>query len=381
MNAMTINHGEVNEILEADATKAKRKKLFGALAAATALIGGGYFAYDGLVASRHVSTDNAYVGAYVAEVTPLVGGPVASVDVGDTQAVRRGDILVRLDDTDARLALAKAEAALGAAERRVRGLIANDQGLGAQVAAQSATGLKAAAQVAAAQSDVARTKIDLSRRQTLAADGSVSGEELTSAQNAHANAVAALRAAQAAQAEAAAGRDAARGAQGANSALIAGTSLTDNPEVAAARAARDQARVDLQRTVLRAPIDGIVTKRQVQIGQRVQPGASLMTIVPIDRAYVDANFKEIQLAKVKPGQTAEVVSDLYGKKIVYRGKVTGFSGGTGAAFAVVPAQNATGNWIKVVQRLPVRIELDPTQLRANPLRVGLSMNVNIDVSK
>ena len=380
MTATTLDHDTISEATEVPTSTTKRKKLFAGFAAATALVGGGYYAYDHFVGSRHVSTDNAYVGAYSAEVTPLVGGPVAAVDVGDTQAVRRGQVLVRLDDTDARLALAKAEAALGAAERKVRGLMANDQGLGAQVAAQNATRAKAAAQVASAQSDVTRTGIDLDRRKALAADGSVSGEELTTAQNAHANATAALKAAQAAQAEALAGRDAAIGAQGANSALISGASLADNPEVAAARAARDQARVDLQRTVLRAPVDGVVTRRQVQVGQRVQPGAGLMTIVPIERAYVDANFKEIQLAKVKPGQKAEIVSDLYGDKVVYHGRVAGFSGGTGAAFAVVPAQNATGNWIKVVQRVPVRIQLDPKELAAHPLRVGLSMEAEVDVS-
>ncbi|MEH3157448.1 MAG: HlyD family efflux transporter periplasmic adaptor subunit [Sphingomonas taxi] len=380
MNAMTINHADIDQSIKTSDNKARRRKLFAGFAAATALLGSGYFTYDALVASKHVATDNAYVGAYSAEVTPLVGGPVAAVEVEDTQRVRQGQVLVRLDDTDARLALARAEAALGAAERKVRGLIANDQGLGAQVTAQTANRAKAAALVAAAQADVTRTKIDLDRRKALAADGSVSGEELSTAQNAHANAVAALKAAEAGQAEALAGRDAALGAQGANSALIAGTSIGDNPEVAAARAMRDQARVDLDRTVIRAKVDGIVTRRQVQVGQRVQPGASLMTIVPVERAYVDANFKEIQLAKVKPGQKAEIVSDLYGKKVVYHGTVTGFSGGTGAAFAIVPAQNATGNWIKVVQRLPVRIALDPKELRDHPLRVGLSMDVDIKVA-
>jgi membrane fusion protein, multidrug efflux system len=381
MNAITIDQDSIAAAVGETATKAKRKKLFAGFAAATALVGGSYFAYDTLLGSKHVVTDNAYVGAYSAEVTPLVGGPVASVDVEDTQKVRRGQVLVRLDDTDARLALARAEAALGSAERKVRGYIANDQGLGAQVAAQAATQARAVAQVAAAKSDVERARIDLDRRQALAADGSVSGEELSTARNAHANALAALRAAQASQAAALAGRDAAIGTRGANAALISGTTVTDNPEVAAARAARDQARVDLARTVIRAPVDGVVTRRQVQVGQRVQPGASLMTVVPIERAYVDANFKEIQLAKVKPGQKAEIVSDLYGHKIVYHGRVAGFSGGTGAAFAVVPAQNATGNWIKVVQRLPVRIALDPAELRAHPLRVGLSMDVDIDVAE
>jgi membrane fusion protein (multidrug efflux system) len=163
--------------------------------------------------------------------------------------------------------------------------------------------------------------------------------------------------------------------------MIANSSIGDNPEVLAARAALEQARVDLERTVLRAPIDGVVSRRQVQVGQRVQPGAMLMVVVPVQAAYVDANFKEVELKKVRPGQPVELISDLYGEEVVFHGTVAGFSGGTGAAFALVPAQNATGNWIKVVQRLPVRITLDPKQLQKHPLRVGLSMEVDVNVSK
>ena len=380
MNAITLDQETLDQAVASAEKTTQRKRLFAGLAAAAVLAGGGYYAYDSLVASHHVSTDNAYVGAYSAEITPLIGGPVAAVEIADTQTVRKGQVLVRLDDTDARLALANAEAALQMAERKVRGYVANDDGLGAQVSARTAAQAQAVAQVASAQSNLQRARIDLDRRKALAADGSVSGEELTSAQNAYTNAAAALQAALAGQAVAAADRDAAQGSRGANQALISGASVLDNPEVAAARAARDQARVDLERTIIRAPIDGVVSKRQVQVGQRVQPGAPLMVVVPVEHAYVDANFKEIQLAKVKPGQAVELTSDLYGKKVVYHGRVSGFSGGTGAAFAVVPAQNATGNWIKVVQRLPVRIALDPTELRRNPLRVGLSMDVDIEVA-
>lgn len=163
--------------------------------------------------------------------------------------------------------------------------------------------------------------------------------------------------------------------------MIDGTTVDTHPEVLAARAARDQAQLDLDRTVIRAPLDGVISRRQVQVGQRVQPGMALMMVVPIQSAYVDANFKEVQLAKVRPGQPVVLKADLYGGKVEYTGRVVGFSGGTGAAFAVVPAQNATGNWIKVVQRLPVRIALDPKELQKHPLRVGLSMDVEIDVSK
>jgi membrane fusion protein (multidrug efflux system) len=380
MNAITLDQETLDQAVSSAEKTTQRKRLFAGLAAAAVLAGGGYYAYDTLVASHHVSTDNAYVGAYSAEITPLVGGPVAAVEVADTQTVRKGQVLVRLDDTDARLALTNAEAALQMAERKVRGYMANDEGLGAQVSARAAGQAQASAQVAAAQSNLQRARIDLDRRKALAADGSVSGEELTSAQNAYVNAAAALQAAMAGEAVAAADRDAALGSRGANQALISGASVLDNPQVAAARATRDQARVDLERTIIRSPVDGVVSKRQVQVGQRVQPGMGLMVVVPVEHAYVDANFKEIQLAKVKPGQAVELTSDLYGKKVVYHGRVSGFSGGTGAAFAVVPAQNATGNWIKVVQRLPVRIALDPAELRRNPLRVGLSMDADIEVA-
>jgi membrane fusion protein (multidrug efflux system) len=182
-------------------------------------------------------------------------------------------------------------------------------------------------------------------------------------------------------AQAAANRVAAAGEQQVAAALVAGAGVADNPEVAAARAKVDQARLDLERTVLRAPIDGVVAKNTTEVGQRVQTGAALMTIVPIQTAYVNANFKEVQLKHVHIGQPVTLTSDLYGGGVKFHGRVSGIAGGTGSAFAVIPAQNATGNWIKVVQRLPVRIALDPAELARHPLRVGLSMNVDIDTSK
>lgn len=368
------------EQLEAAQTKAKRKKLFTAFAAGIAVVGGGWYGYDVLVASKHAVTDNAYVGADVAQVTSQLAAPVSDVMVQDTQQVRRGDLLVVLDDTDARIAVANAEANLASAIRKVQGLHATDSGLDAQIAARAADQGRAAAQVAAAQADLEKARIDLQRRQALASSGAVSQDELTTARTAFSNAAAALRASQASQAQAAAARNAAVGDRDANRALIANTTVDNNPEVLAARAALAQAKVDLARTVIRAPIDGIVSKRQVQVGQRVQPGSMLMVVVPVQAAYVDANFKEVELKKVQPGQTVELWSDLYGEDVVFHGTVQGFSGGTGAAFALVPAQNATGNWIKVVQRLPVRIKLDPRELNKHPLRVGLSMNVDVDVS-
>jgi len=379
-NLNAVEEVQIEELAAAK-TKAKRKKLFAALAAGVALIGGGYSAMDALVWSKHAVTDNAYVGADVAQVTSQLAAPVSAVLVEDTQQVRRGDVLVRLDDTDAKIAVANAEANLASAIRKVQGLHATDSGLGAQIAARTADQGKAAASVSAAEADLAKARTDLQRRQAVASTGAVSQDELTSVRTAYDNAAAALRAAQAAQAQAAAARNAAVGDRDANLALIANVTVDNNPEVLAARAALDQARVDLSRTVIRAPIDGVVSRRQVQVGQRVSPGAQLMTVVPVQAAYVDANFKEVELKKVKPGQPVELTSDLYGDGVVYHGRVTGFSGGTGAAFALVPAQNATGNWIKVVQRLPTRIALNPKELAVHPLRVGLSMNVDVNVSK
>jgi membrane fusion protein (multidrug efflux system) len=344
------------------------------------LCGAGYYTYDALIGSRYVTTDNAYVGAETAHVTPLIGGPVKEVRVSDTDAVKKGDVLVVLDDTDARLALTQAQAALGQAERRVRGYFANDEGLAAQVAARGADQARAAADFIGAQSALDRARIDFTRRQALASSGSVSDDELTAAENAFHQASAALDAARAGQIQAAANREAAVGALKANAVLTSDTTVDTNPEVAAARARFEQAKVDLERTVIRAPVDGVVVQRAVHVGQRVQAGASLMSIVPIGEAYVDANFKEMQLTKVRIGQEVELISDLYGSDVVFHGHVVGFSGGTGSAFALIPAQNATGNWIKVVQRLPVRITLDPKELAKHPLRVGLSMEAKIDVS-
>ncbi|MEG0316796.1 MAG: HlyD family efflux transporter periplasmic adaptor subunit, partial [Comamonas sp.] len=295
-----------------------------------------------------------------------------------TQAVRQGDVLVRIDPTDARLSLAQAEAELARAVRRVKGYVANDGGLKAQIAARAADQKSAAAKQTAAQADMARATVDLQRRQALAQSGSVSGDELTHAQNAFAAAQSQLAAALAAQAQALANHEAAIGAKQVNATLIEGTTAEDNPEVLLALARRDQAQVDLARTTVRAPVDGVVAKRSVQIGQRVQAGTPLMSVVPLQDMYVDANFKEVQLPKVRTGQTVQLHADLYGKDVTYTGTVVGFSGGSGAAFAAIPAQNATGNWIKVVQRLPVRIQLNAQELAEHPLRVGLSMTATVD---
>jgi membrane fusion protein (multidrug efflux system) len=364
--------------LTAAANPARRRQRLIALAAGVVVAGASWAAYAHFVASHHVSTDNAYTAAEVATITPAASGIVSAVDVVDTQAVRAGDVLLRLDDTDARLALAQADAEVSRAERRVRGYLANDAGLRAQVDAREAAQRQAAAQLQVAQADLARAKLDFARREALAHTGSVSGEELSNARTALDTAQAQLAAAQSAAAQAQANRVATQGALSANEALTAHAGVDDNPEVVLARARRDQARVDLERTTVRAPIDGVIARRQIQAGQRIQAGTAVMSIVPTAQVHVDANFKEGQLTDVRPGQRAELVADLYGDQVVYHGVVSGLSGGTGSAFAAIPAQNATGNWIKVVQRVPVRITLDPKELAARPLAVGLSMNVTID---
>ncbi len=339
----------------------------------------GFGLYWLLVASHHVSTDDAYVNADVAQVTPLISAPVLSVPVEETQTVRRGQVLVTLDPADAKLEVASAEAALGMAQRKVRGYEATDQALAGQVSARAADVTRADAGVTSAQSDFQRAQVELRRRQTLAGSGAVSGDELTDATNRFAQAKSALAVAQAAVEQTKAQQTAATGQRSANGVLFQGASLAENPEVAAAQARLDQAKLDLSRTVILAPFDGVVARKTVQIGARVAVGSILMTVVPVANAYVDANFKEVQLGKVRVGLPATVKADLYGGAI-YHGRVVGFAGGTGSAFSLIPAQNATGNWIKIVQRLPVRIALEPSELRRRPLRVGMSMKVDIDTS-
>jgi membrane fusion protein, multidrug efflux system len=374
------NPAEISTAESVHANRVKRRKLFAALAGVIIVVGGGYTAYWKLYVSHHVYTDNAYTAVEVAQVTPTVGGIIREVRVIDTQPVNKGDILAVIDDTDAKLALAQAEAEYGRAVRRVRGFEANDKGLVANVAARAADEQRAEAQLSAAKSDFERASIDLKRREALSGSGSVSGDELTRAQNAFATARANLEAANATARQTAASRAAADGSRAANAVLIDASTVETNPEVALARARRDQAKLDLDRTVIRAPITGVVARRQVDVGQRVQAGMPILTVVPLQEVHVDANFKEVQLQDVKVGQRAEVISDLHGSSVVYKGVVEGFSGGTGSVMSAIPAQNATGNWIKVVQRLPVRIRLDPAELSAHPLQTGLSMNVTIDTA-
>ncbi len=359
----------------------KRRRQLTLLGGAVAVGLVGYGAWWLVFDSHYVETDDAYVGAETAQVTALSPGPVAKIFVVETQAVKAGDPLVIIDDADARIAVAQAEAALGQAERKVKGYFASDTALAGQFDARQADVQRADAQIVAAKADVDRARLDLSRRQALVGQGAVSGDELTSAQNRFANAQAALTGAQAARAQALASRAAAIGTREVNTVLISGVSVTENPEVKAAQARLDAARLALARTVVRAPTDGVVARKSVQVGQQVAMGTPMMAVVPTAQAYVDANFKEVQLDKVVPGQPVVLTSDLYGGGVKFHGKVRGLAGGTGSAFSLIPAQNASGNWIKVVQRVPVRITLDPAELAKHPLRVGLSMKAKIDVAQ
>jgi len=347
-------------------TNPKRKKALTALAAVLVLGGLGWGAYEYLVASHYESTDNAYVQGNVIQITPQIGGTVKSVMADDTDFVKAGQTLVQLDPADAKVALDQAEAALAQAVRQVRTLYANNGSLQAQVVLRGADVVKA-------QSDIARAADDLARRQSLTGNGAVSKEELGHAQSQLASAKSGLAAAEA-------GVLAAREQLMSNQALTDGTSIEQHPSVQVAAAKVREAYLATQRAGLVSPVDGYVAKRTVQLGQRVAAGTPLMAIVPLNQVWVDANFKEVQLRNIRIGQPVKLLADLYGKKVEYKGTVAGLGVGTGAAFSLLPAQNATGNWIKVVQRVPVRIALDAKQIADNPLRVGLSMDAEVDVS-
>ncbi|WP_151810606.1 HlyD family secretion protein [Acinetobacter bereziniae] len=375
-NASPNDENEAQADLEAKQKRKKMLKIFAIIVVAAAIL----YAIWALVFSNTVETDNAYVGAETAEITSMVSGQVAEVLVSDTQQVKKGDVLAIIDNRDAKIAVAEAEAALTKAKRQYTQSSANSSSLSSQILVSTDDINSAKAQVAQAEVAYQQAQQEFARRQQLNATGAISKEEFSKAQSALNNAKASVDVAKAALAQTESKRKAAQSNLDANEALIRGTSQSSTPDVLVAQAKLDQALLDLQRTEIKAPLDGIVARRSIQIGQRVAPGASLMKIVPIADLYVDANFKESQLKNVKVGQKATLTSDLYGKDVEYHGTVIGFSGGTGSAFALIPAQNATGNWIKVVQRLPVRIKLDPKELAEHPLRVGLSMNAEVDTS-
>jgi membrane fusion protein (multidrug efflux system) len=348
------------------ARPAARRRALILIAGVVLLAGAAYALYWALALNRVESTDNAYVQGNVVQITAQVAGTVVAILADDTDGVKAGQPLVRLDAADAKLALAQAEAQLALAVRELRNLVANNATLAAQVTVREA-------EVARAQSEADRAADDVARRAPLLAGGAVGKEDL-------AHATAQWATARTVQAVASSALAAARQALAANQSLTDGTPLAEHPNVQRAAVRVREAYIALERSDLPAPLDGVVARRSVQIGQRVAAGAPLMSVVALDRLWVDANFKEAQLGVLRIGQPVTLTSDVYGRKVKFRGTVSGLGAGTGAAFALLPAQNATGNWIKIVQRVPVRITLDPQDLAAHPLRVGLSMEASVDVS-
>ncbi len=316
-----------------------------------AAAGAGWAAWWHLSGKWYENTENAYVAGHLVQVTPQQAGTVLSVGADDTERVNAGQVLVRLDPSDARVALAQAEAQLAQAVREVRTLYARNGSLQALEAQRA--------------SELAKAEEDLARRGPLLSTGAVSKEDVEHARNAIEAARAAL--------------SAAREDLATNRARTEGTSIANHPAVASAAARVRDAFLALERTAITAPVAGFVARRTVQVGQRVAPGAVLMSVVPLEGVWVDANFKEVQLRNMRIGQKVRLSADLYGSETDYHGRVAGFAAGTGGAFALLPPQNATGNWIKVVQRLPVRIALDPAELAVHPLMIGLSMRAEVEV--
>ncbi len=299
------------------------------------------------------STDDAYTNGNIVQITPQVSGTIVALHVDDTQKVEAGAPLVELDSADALVALYKARAGLAQAVRQTRTVYINNDTYHATIAQR--------------QVDLTRTQNDLARRLAMAKSGAISTEEVAHARSTALAAQAAL--------------DIAKQQLAANRALTDQLSLDEHPTVLAAAAQLRDAYLNFARTRLPAPVGGYIAKRSAQLGQRAAPGSPLMAIIPLDALWVDANFKEGQLRHIRVGQPVKLWADAYGSNVEFRGKVVGFSAGTGGAFSLLPAQNATGNWIKVVQRLPVRIALDPAQLKAHPLRIGFSMKARVDIHR
>ena len=306
-----------------------------------------YYSY----ALYHQDTEDAYVSGNLVQLTPQVAGSVIEINGDDTQIVTAGQPIIRLDPADAKVDLIKAEGALAQAVQQVSTLYVNNGVFEAQIASREA--------------DLARAEDDLKRRLSVGDSGAVSAEDIAHARVAVTSAKAAL--------------EVSKEQLASNHAQTGRSTVDQHPNVLSAGAKVREAYLAYARNTLPAPVTGYIAKRSVQLGQRVAPGTPLMAIVPLDGVWVDANFKESQLQHMRIGQAVALQADVYGSGIQYHGKVIGFSAGTGSAFSVLPAQNATGNWIKVVQRLPVRIALDPAELRAHPLRIGLSMQVDVNI--
>ncbi|MFP1846970.1 multidrug efflux MFS transporter periplasmic adaptor subunit EmrA [Lonsdalea quercina] len=333
--------------------KTRRKRILTLLTIFFLFLGCLWLAYWFLVLRHHQETDDAYVAGNQIQIMSQVAGSVTSVNVDSTDFVRKGDVLVELDPTDAQQAYERAQTALANSVRQVHQLIINGRQYQANIALQ--------------QTALNQAVSDLNRREALGKVNAIGREDVQHARDAVASAQASL--------------DAAKQQFAANQALILNTPLEKQPAIQQSAADLRDAWLALQRTHIVSPVDGYVSRRSVQVGARIASTSALMVVVPAKGLWVDANYKETQLANMRIGQPATIVSDLYGDDVVYKGKVVGLDMGTGSAFSLLPAQNATGNWIKVVQRLPVRIELDPQELADHPLRIGLSMLVNVDTAK
>ena len=329
-----------------------RQRRLGLIAASSvvALAAIGFGGYWGLALRFQESTDDAYVAGNVVQITPQISGTVVAIGADNTQFVQAGQTIVQLDRADAKVALDQAEAQLARTVREVRNLFS--------------TSAQLAATLQIREADLATATEDLARRERLANSGAISGEELQHARDAYRGAQAAVLSA--------------RQQLAANRARVDGTSVDNHPDVQNVAASVRAAYLAYARTSLPAPVSGFVAQRSVQLGQRVNPGTPLLSIVPLEQVWVDANFKEPQLASMRVGQNVNLTADIYGHSVTYHGTIVGFNAGTGSAFALLPAQNATGNWIKIVQRVPVRIALKPSELAAHPLQIGLSMKAQVD---
>ncbi|MDF9619354.1 efflux RND transporter periplasmic adaptor subunit [Pseudomonas entomophila] len=339
-----------NPAVAADNTR-KRKTWLLALLLLLILAGAGTWAWYSLVGRWHESTDDAYVNGNVVEITPLITGTVTSIGADDGDLVHAGQVLLQFDPADSEVTLQAAEAKLARTVRQVRGLYSNVDSLKAQLETR--------------QAELQKAQQNYNRRKVLADSGAIAQEEIAHSRDDLAVAQAAV--------------NGARQQLNTSTALVDDTVVSSHPEVMAAAAELRQAYLDHARTTLVAPVTGYVAKRTVQLGQRLQPGTATMAVIPLDEVWIDANFKETQLRDMRIGQPVEISADLYGGEVKYNGTVDSLGAGTGSAFALLPAQNATGNWIKIVQRVPVRIHLNPEQLKDHPLRIGLSTVVEVDL--
>jgi membrane fusion protein (multidrug efflux system) len=335
------------------APNGKRRRILILIAVIFIVLGLLWAAYWVLVLSKRERTDDAYVQGNKVVISAQVSGTVIAVLADDTQLVKSGQILARLDPVDAQTALSRTQSALAQTVREVR--------------QQKASADQYDSVIDTRKLELTRAESDLAKREPLLADQAIAPEEVRHARESVAMARAALK-----QAE--------RQSQSSH-ALVDGTPVEDNPAVLQAKAAFRDAWIAAQRNAVVAPVTGYVAERSVQLGQHIQAGQSLMTVIPLNSLWVDANFKEVQLRHLRIGQPAEVRSDLYGGSFIFHGHVKGMSAGTGAAFSLLPAQNASGNWIKVVQRVPVRIQIDDADLVKSPLRVGLSATVTVDTTQ